>query len=149
MVSVPVRIAPTFAATVKFTVPLPVPPGVELETVSQLLLLTAAHEQLAFVETATGVPAPPAEPLDWLVGLIVYAHPLVCVTANVWLAMRIVPVRVGPGLAETLKVTVPLPLPLAPLTIVIHDSSDLVLHAQFAGAVTEIGVPFAAAVPKD
>ena len=57
MVSVPVRAGPVFAATVKFTVPLPVPDVTP--SVSHAALLTAVHVHPAVVVTATGVPAPP------------------------------------------------------------------------------------------
>lgn len=49
----------------------------------------------------------------------------------------IVPVReLAPVLAETLKVTVPPPLPVAPETIVIHGVDVAAVHAQPLVAVT-------------
>jgi hypothetical protein len=55
------------------TVPFPVPVAPDV-IVSQAALLVAVHAQPAPAVTATGVPAPPAEPIDWDVGLIDGAH---------------------------------------------------------------------------
>jgi len=43
--------------------------------------------------------------------------------------------------AATLNVAVPLPLPLAPDVIVIHDALLCAVHAQPPGADTDIGPP--------
>ena len=59
----------------------------------------------------------------------------VCVTVKVCPAMPIVPVRDSElAFAPTEKFTVPLPVPL--LTVVIHASPVVAVHAQAAGAVT-------------
>ena len=58
-------------------------------------------------------------------------------TVNVWPAMVIVPVRAAPVLAATVKATVPLPLPLAPLVTVSHDAVLAAVHAQPVGLVTD------------
>ena len=52
-------------------------------------------------------------------------------TVYVWPAMVAVPVRgVVTVLAATVRATVPLPLPLAPLVTVIHDAVLAAVHAQ-------------------
>ncbi len=53
----------------------------------------------------------------------------------------IVPSRRSPRLADTRHATVPLPLPLVPDVIVIHDVLVDAVHAQPAGAVTLTGEP--------
>ena len=58
MVSVPLRDAPVFAATVNVTDPLPTPLA-PVTIVSHGTLLTADQLHPPCVETATGVPAPP------------------------------------------------------------------------------------------
>ena len=63
IVSVPVRSAPVFAAIVKLTGPLPVPPGPDV-IVNHPALLPALHAQPAVVVTVTVVPAPPDAPID-------------------------------------------------------------------------------------
>jgi hypothetical protein len=62
------------------------------------------------------------------------------VTLNVCPPIVNVPVRCVPfGLAVALKLTVPLPVPLAPLVIVSQDVSLLTaVHAQPPGAVTAV-----------
>jgi hypothetical protein len=58
IVSVPVRSGPVFAATVKLTVPEPVPLA-PLVTVIQFTLLAAVHAHPDCVVTVTGPPLPP------------------------------------------------------------------------------------------
>jgi hypothetical protein len=70
IVSVPFRTAPVLAATLKFTFPGPVPLAPEV-TVIHVAVLDADHAHPDVVDTLTRVPAPPAAPIDWLVGLIV------------------------------------------------------------------------------
>jgi hypothetical protein len=60
-VIVPLRAGPAFAATTKFTLPLPVPFGVT--PVIQAALLAAVHPQEEAVEMAT-LPAPPPVAID-------------------------------------------------------------------------------------
>ena len=69
MVRVPVRLDELFAATLNVTVPFPVPLAPEA-IVSQAALLVAVQTHPAATDTATGVPAPPAAPIDCDVGLI-------------------------------------------------------------------------------
>jgi hypothetical protein len=52
-----------------------------------------------------------------------------------------VPLRAAPVFAATFRVTLPLPIPLAPALTVIQDAFDVAVHAQPAGAVTMIGAP--------
>jgi hypothetical protein len=82
IVSVPVRAGPESAAAVNVTVPFPLPlaPAV---IVSQLSAVAAVQVHPAAVVTVTGVPAPPAAPIDWLEGFIAYEQPFVCVSVNV------------------------------------------------------------------
>jgi hypothetical protein len=59
------------------------------------------------------------------------------VTVNVWPAMVIVSVRAAPVFAATVKLTDPVPIPVAPAVIVIHDGALLTaVHAHPAGAET-------------
>src|SRR5689334_22736717 len=67
MVAVPVRCAPLFAATMKPTEPLPVPPV--LSSMIQASLLTAVQAQPACVVTVTD-PLPPAAAKFCDVGLM-------------------------------------------------------------------------------
>ena len=50
--------------------------------------------------------------------------------------MVIVPIRCGPVLAATVNCTVPLPLPLTPLEIVIHATLLVAVQAQPVAVVT-------------
>jgi len=137
--SVPTRSGPALAATLKLTLPLPVPLAGAL-TVSQPSLVVAVHAQPAGAVTAIGgVDAPPAAGTVRLVGLIVTAQPPDCVTVNVWPPIVSVPVRSGPAFAPALNSTLPLPVPLAPAVIVSHGSFLVAVHVQPAGAVTAIG----------
>ena len=115
--------------------PLPLAP---LVTVIQLSLLAAVQAQPApevtFVE-----PVPPAATTDKLFDEIANVHPAAaCVTVNVWPATVNVPLRGDVfGLADALKPTLPLPLPVAPLVTVSHPVLLLTpVQAQPAGAVT-------------
>ena len=55
-----------------------------------------------------------------------------CSTVNVYPAICNVPVRSAwlPGFFDTLNATEPLPVPLPPEVIVIHDALLLAVHAQ-------------------
>ena len=76
-------------------------------------LLVAIHVQPAPAVTAT-VPDPPVALVDCELGLIEKAHGAACVTVKVCPAIVRVSVRSAPVFAAIVKVTVPLPLPLAP-----------------------------------
>ncbi len=57
---------------------------------------------------------------------------------TVWPAIVIVPVRgLAPVFAATLKVTVPMPAPLAPPVIVIHGTLLTAIHEQLVPVPTE------------
>jgi hypothetical protein len=60
-----------------------------------------------------------------------------CVTVNVCPAMVSVPVRASPSFDATLNVTDPLPVPDAPLVIVIQSTLDAAVHEQVAPVVTD------------
>ena len=64
-----------------------------------------------------------------------------CDTVNVRLATVKVPVLAEPVFAATLNVTVPLPVPLAPELIVIHDAPLVAVHGHPPAAETVMGVP--------
>ena len=84
-------------------------------------------------------PVPPAATTDKLFDEIPNVHPAAaCVTVNVWPATVSVPLRGDVfGLADALKPTLPVPLPVAPLVTVSHPVSLLTpLQPQPAGAVT-------------
>jgi hypothetical protein len=71
-------------------------------------------------------------------------------TVNVWLAIVIVPLRAAPVFAATVKPTEPLPVPLAPDVIVIHDAllPAFQVHVP-AEAVTATAVPVPPAAAID
>ena len=71
---VPVRAGPVLAATVNATVPFPLPLA-PLVIAIHGVEVVAVHPQPDAPVTLTDVPAPPAADSDWLVGLIVTAHP--------------------------------------------------------------------------
>jgi hypothetical protein len=64
-------------------------------------------------------------------------------TVNVCVAIVIVPARAVPVFAATLKPTVPLPVPEAPLVTVIHGAPLTAVHAHAAVVVT-VTVPMLA-----
>ena len=55
---------------------------------------------------------------------------------KLWPAAAMVAVRVAPGFGATVNATVPLPLPLAPEVIVIHDAPGTAVHVHPGDAVT-------------
>jgi hypothetical protein len=55
--------------------------------------------------------------------------------------MEIVSTRSGPVFAVTVKPTEPLPFPLAPEVIVIHDADSVAVHVQPDATVTATAVP--------
>ena len=73
----------------------------------------------------------------------------VCVTVNAWPAIVRVPERGPPGLAATLNVTGPSPLPLAPEVTVTHAGPLPAVQAQPLPADTAtVPVPPAAAIEE-
>jgi hypothetical protein len=136
-VMVPVRgVVVELAATLKVTAPLPEPLAPPVMVI-QLALLVAFHVHPADVVTVTA-PVPPSASTDWDVGEIVYVHgAAACVTVNVCPPAVMVPVRgVVVELAATLKVTVPLPEPLAPPVMVIQLALFVAVHVHPADVVT-------------
>jgi hypothetical protein len=118
IVSVPDRLGPLVAATVKFTVPFPVPLVPDVMVIHDALRV-AVHAQPDPAVTAT-VPLPPDAGTERVSGEMPNAQPFPWVTVTVWPAMTSVPDRGGPLAAAIASATVPDPLPLAPEAIVIH-----------------------------
>jgi hypothetical protein len=107
-------------------------------TVNHWVLVDAVHAQPVPAVTETE-PVADAAPIEVLVGemLKVQGTGASCVTVNVRPAIVAVPVRcVVPVFAATEYPTVPLPLPLAPDVIVIHDAELDAVHAQPVVVVT-------------
>ena len=128
IVSVPDRAAPFVEATLKATVPFPLPLPPDVIEIHDTLLF-ALQPQPDGAVTATD-PEPPDEATDCESGEIANAHPLPCETVTVCPAMVSVPERAGPSAAATLRVTVPAPLPPLPEAIVIHDALLEALQPQ-------------------
>jgi len=146
IVTVPVRAAAPFTATLNVTEPLPAPVAPDV-TVIQDALLVAVHWHVLGAETVTGVPAPPAAGMLWLVGEIAAvqlgggdggegALTPACVTVGRWFTTAIEPVRAAPSFGATVKVTVAGPLPAAEDVSVIQPTSAVAVHAHsFAVAI--------------
>jgi hypothetical protein len=137
IVSVPVRKTPGFTATVKLTVPLPVPEAPDV-TVIQLTLATAVHEHPLPPAVTAVEPDPPLAGTAWLAGAIAKLHDVTCVTVNVWPAIVSVPVRAAPVLAAAVMLTVPLPVPEPPDVTVIQLTFGTAVHEQPALVVTAL-----------
>ena len=123
IVSEPFRCVPLgLAATLKPTVPAPLPLAPLVTVNHDVLLLTPVHAQPANVVTDVE-PVPPLAAAEWLAGNSANVQDVAaCVTENVWLPMVMVPVReLVIGFDEALNATVPSPLPLPPLVTVSHD----------------------------
>jgi hypothetical protein len=137
IVRVPVRIdAAGFAATSKVTEPLPDPVAPAV-TVIQAALLAAVHAHpVAAVTVLLPVPADAVN--DWLAGEIEGEQlAAACVTVKVIPAIVRVPVRLEATVfAATVKPTVPLPDPVAPLVSVIQGELLAAVHAQPVATVT-------------
>ena len=143
IVTMPVRAAPVFAATLKPTTPLPVPAAPDV-TVSHTALLTAVHAHAAVVVTFT-VPVFAVEGTFCAVGAIAYVHaagggaaPAACDTENVRFAIEIAPVRAAPVFAATANVTTPFPRPVGPDVTVIHGASVATVQSQVLCDCTEM-----------
>jgi hypothetical protein len=63
-------------------------------------------------------------------------QPELWLTANVRPAMVSVPLRAGPVVGATPNWTVPFPVPLLPLVIVIHDALLVAVHAHSGTVAT-------------
>ena len=138
MVTVAVRAPAAFAEAATVTVPLPVPADAPV-IVSQLgSLLFAVHVHQLFVVTAI-VALPPPLPIVWLVGEMLNVQ-----AAPAWFAVNVCPAIVAVAdrapalLGAALSVTVPLPVPDAPLVTVNHPVVSLLVavHEHQLPAVT-------------
>ena len=146
-VSVPMRCAvDVFAVTLKVTVPLPEPLA-PLLMVSQAALLVAVHvHPVAAVTAAVDDPAAEASVAEVGDTPKVHATPP-CVTVTAWPATVSVPTRCRlEELAAALKVTVPLPEPLALPLMVSHAALLVAAQAHPVVAVTAVVDDPAAAV---
>jgi hypothetical protein len=134
IVSVALRAAPPFAATLKVTDagPLPLAPDM---IVIQSTGLDAIHVHPSPAVTAI-VPDPPTTSNDCDVGAIENVHPEACSTVNDCPATEIVPVRAGPELGATLNSTDPEPDLFAPAGIEIQLPVVVAFHPQPAEVVT-------------
>src|SRR5262245_55622980 len=129
MVIVPLRASPAFAATVNFTVPLPVADETTV-TVIHGTFATAVHAQSPRVGML-GVPSPPANGTPITVGEIENVQgAAACASMKVCVAIVAVPVRAAPGLAAIFSCTGPAPVPAAPEAIVTHDALEAAVHGQ-------------------
>ena len=129
-------------ATVNVTVPVPLPLALPV-IVIHVNVLVVVHEQPAAVVTVVDPFAPPAT-TDCDVGESENVQPVgSCVTVNVRPAIVAVAVRCKVVvLGGALKVTVPLPFPLAPLVSVSHPVLLTAVHVQPAAVVTAVeGAP--------
>jgi hypothetical protein len=138
-VNVPLRwTVRVLGATVNVTVPLPTPLALPV-IVIHAKALVAAHEQPAPVVTAID-PFAPAAATDCEVGEIEDVQPVgSCVTVNVRPAIVAVAVRCDVVVfGAALKVTVPLPVPLAPLVRVSQAVLLTAVHVHPAVVVTAV-----------
>lgn len=125
---VPDRVDPVVAAAVNPTVPDPLPLAPEVMVIHGAPL-DAVHAHPAPAVTAT-LPLPPDDGIVCVSGEMAYVQPWPWTTVTVWPPTVRDPVRAGPDVAATAKVTVPEPFPLAPPVIVIHGALLVAVHAQ-------------------
>jgi hypothetical protein len=137
-VRVPVRgVVEVLAATEKVTAALPLlfgpPPDVTVIH-DELLNAVQTHPDGIVTETTR---EPPVASTDSVVDESVATQDAaVCVTVSSRPPIAIEPVRLCPaGLASTRYVTVPLPVPDAPLSTVIHDTPEIAAHEHPPGTV--------------
>ena len=144
MVTVPVRLAPLFAANDSATLPLPLP-LLPVVIAIQESFDVAVQAQPAVVVTATVIDDVPAGTFA-ACGLIANVHAGGGADAAAWVivatcpATVTVPLRLAPVLATIDSATLPLPVPFAPAVIRIHDTLDVAVQAQPLPAVTLSGV---------
>jgi hypothetical protein len=116
------------AATEKLTVPLPAPLAPDV-MVTNAALLTAVHGQPVVVVTAT-LPVPPVDVNVWFGGAMAKTHPAWLIVKT-WSTTVIVALRgVSEVLAATVKLTVPLPVPLDPEVMVTNAALGTAVQAQ-------------------
>ena len=143
IVSDAVRAPPTLLATVKLTVPGPLPlaPAV---IVSHGAPLAAVHAHAGAVATVTGVPAPPAAVADWADGAIVNVQAVAAPSWDTAIALPAIvtePARATPELAATATVAVPLPVRALPEVTVIHGALLTEVHGHPSVVDTAKGPP--------
>jgi hypothetical protein len=98
--------------------------------------VAADQAQPAWVATVS-VPVPPAAGVETASGLTKKLHAVACVTEKGVPAIRNIAVRLVIAVfGVTLKLTVPLPVPLAPLTTVTHGAPPVAVHTQPPVVVT-------------
>lgn len=134
MVSVPDREGPVVDATVKLTVPSPLPLAPAVTVIHDALLFAVQVQPPPEVTLVD--PFPPPAGTDWLSGDTVKAQPFPCETVTDWPATTSVPDRAGPLSAAAENVTVPEPLPLPPAVMVSQGCVLEALHSQPAVVVT-------------
>jgi hypothetical protein len=145
MVNVPVRDAPVLLAAVNVTDPLPVPVAPDV-TVIHSAALVAVHWQVLPADTVTGVPAPPAALMFWLIGEIVVLHAggggggagmltPGCVMVGRWLATATVPLLAAPSFRATVKLSVLVPVPVVDDVRVIQLTSTVAVHGHSLSVV--------------
>jgi hypothetical protein len=140
---VPVRDGPVVASTVRLTEPDPLPLAPVASAIHGALLV-AVQPQPDAAPTLTSSGPPPA-PIVRLSGDTSKLQPGDCVTVKTCPATVTVPVRDGPEVGFTVKVTPPLPDPLV-VPSVIQSALLAAVHGQPAPAVTAI-VPAPPAAP--
>jgi hypothetical protein len=133
----PDRLAPEFAATVKATVPLPVPAAPEVIVIHDAAAAAVHAHPLAAITVK--VPVPPAAgtvaPPEFSV-YVQLGSAAAWLTVNVRPAMAIVLERAAPRFGSTRYPTVPFPFPLVPVLNEIHDALFEAVHAHPASTAT-------------
>lgn len=128
MVTVPLRAAPVLAPAFTVTAPLPVPDAPAVIDRKSLLLEALQLQPAPCVFATWKTTGPPSVGMLYTLkpGATVNTHPLdtepACVTVTGKPAMTSTAVRSAPALAVTCAMTVPLPLPGAPLVIVANGA---------------------------
>ncbi len=152
IVSAPVRgVVTVLAATLKVTVPAPLPLGPD-ETTIHTSLVCAVHAQPAAAVTVIGAPVPPAAANDCSDGEMVYSHePWPCEpdcrTVACWPPTPMVALRSVPVFAATVKVIVPLAVPVVDPASASQVALDVADHVQPVDVViVRLPLPPAAAI---
>ena len=134
-----------FAPTSNFTVPDP-PPLAPAVTVIHGALLEAVQLQPVVVVTLNDWPVVAVDATGTVSGFTVNEQgTAACVTVTAFPATLIVPLLEPPVFAATPKVTLPLPVPVAPAVIVIHEA--VLAAVQPHDAVVEIAIDMPALAP--
>ena len=139
IVSVPFLATPLLEATLKLTLPDPVPEAPEVMEI-HCALLDAVQPQADVVATPTWLPVLAAAATDRLVGLSANEQAAAAwLTVSVWLPTTSVPTRAAPVLGAAENAALPLPLPLVPDPTDSQGTVLLTVHAQPEGAAMAIG----------